>query len=301
VVCIVWGTTYLAIRVAVSTIPPLLLTGCRFTVAGSLLLVLARIRGEALPRSRRVIADLFFVGFLMVGIGNLSVVWAERWVPSGMAALFVATAPFWAAVMERMRRDGDRIDRRRAVGILLGFAGVALLVVPGGGGRAFDLHLLAGALAIQAGAVAWQYGTMRGKYNLAEVPPLMSSAIQMLTGGVLVTLIGVVLGEPRHMVITRAGIAALAYLTLFGSVLAYTAYVYALKHMRVTNMSVYAYVNPLIAVVVGWIVLRERLTPLSVAGMGIILGGVALVQSGARRSHGTVEFPDGEPAEQSAA
>lgn len=300
-VCIVWGTTYLAIRIAVPTIPPLLLTGMRFSVAGGVLFALARLRGEALPRSRRLLADLFFVGFLMVALGNLAVVWAEQWVPSGMAALFVATAPFWAAFMERMRRDGDRIDARRAFGILTGFAGVALLVTPGGAGRAFDLHFVLGALAIQGGCVAWQYGTLRGKYNLGQVTPLMSSALQMLTGGILVSAIGLAIGESRRLVFTVTGVAALAYLTLFGSVLAYTSYVYALKHMRMTNMSVYAYINPLIAVIVGWVVLDEQLTPVSIAGMGIILGGVALVQTGGRGGHGTVEFPDGGPAEETAA
>lgn len=301
VVCIVWGTTYLAIRVAVRTIPPFLLTGARFVIAGLILFAFARLRGDVIPRTKPVIAELLLVGLLMVGIGNLSVVWAEQWVPSGFAALLVATAPFWAALMERFRRGGDHIGLRRAIGMLIGFLGVALLVTPGGAGGAFDFHLLAGALAVQVGAFAWQYGTLRGKYNLATVPPLMSSAFQMLAGGIAVTLVGLASGETQRLTITPKGIGALAYLTIFGSVLAYTSYVYALKKIRMTNMSMYAYINPLVAVVLGWLILDERLTWTSVLAMCIILGGVALVQSGDRRSHRTVEIPGGGAAEETAA
>lgn len=292
VVCIVWGTTYLAIRVAVQTIPPLLLTGARFTIAGVILFAVARWRGDALPRKRSVLAELLLVAFLMVAIGNLSVVWSEQWVPSGLAALFVATAPFWAAIMEWFHDSGDRIDLRGAFGMLAGFVGVGMLVTPGGAGASFDLHFILGALAVQVGSIAWQYGTMRGKYRLADVPPLMSSAIQMLAGGVFVAAVGLAIGEGRRLTVTATGVAALAYLTFFGSVLAYTSYVYALKHMRVTSMSVYAYINPLIAVLAGWLILGERLTPVSIVAMIIILGGVALVQTRRRRTEKVVEIPE---------
>jgi len=283
VVCIVWGTTYLAIRIAVRTIPPMLLTGMRFVIAGLVLFAIARLRGEAIPRSKRVLGELLIVGLLMVSIGNFSVIWAEQWVPSGFAALLVATAPFWAAIMERMRKDGDRIDGRRAFGMLIGFIGVALLVTPGGAGGAFDVHFLLGALAVQVGSFAWQYGTIRGKYNLGDVPPLMSSAFQMLAGGITIAIIGLAMNEPRRLRITAEGVGALAYLTIFGSVLAYTSYVYALRKMRVTSMSVYAYINPLVAVILGWLILNEQLTWISIVAMCIILGGVALVQKPRRR------------------
>src|SRR5712691_1523512 len=135
IVCVVWGTTYLAIRVAVRTIPPFLMTGTRFIVAGALLLAFARLRGETLPRGGRIFREILFVGLLMVGIGNLSVAGAEQWVPSGIAALLVATAPFWAAVLERLRRGGERLDARRTFGMLIGFVGVAMLVTPPRCGR----------------------------------------------------------------------------------------------------------------------------------------------------------------------
>src|SRR5687767_5544492 len=138
IVCIVWGTTYLFIRIALDTIPPLLLTASRSVVAGLIMLGIARLRGEALPRDRRTLANLALIGFLMVGVGNLSVVWAEQWVPSGLAALLVATAPFWMAIVEAFRSGGESVDLRSGLGMLIGFAGVAMLVTPGGSGGALS-------------------------------------------------------------------------------------------------------------------------------------------------------------------
>jgi len=280
VVCIVWGTTYLAIRVAVTTMTPFLLTGARFLFAGVVLFIVAKLHGDAIPDNRRVLGDVVLCGVLMVAIGNLSVIWAEQWVPSGMAALFVGTAPFWATLIERLRRSGERIEPRRGIGMLIGFAGVAMLVTPRGAGNAFDSRFVLGALAIQLGGIAWQYGTIRGKYALAAVSPLMSSALQMLAGGVVVTLTGLALGELPRFHSTPGTFAALAYLSIFGSVLAYTAYVYAARHLRTTNMSLYAYVNPVVAVILGWFVLHEQLTWVSITAMVVILGGMAMVQSG---------------------
>jgi drug/metabolite transporter (DMT)-like permease len=283
VVCTVWGTTYLAIRIAVETIPPMLLTGIRYVVAGLILITIARLRGDAFPAGRRAFANTALVGILMVAGGNFSVIWAEQWVPSGIAALLVATSPFWAAVMEMLRTNGERISLRKAAGMIVGFVGVAILVTPGGTNGTFDRHVLLGALAIQGGALAWQYGTLRGKHHLGGVAPLMSSAVQMLVGGALIGLFGLASGEVKRFVVTPRTFTALVYLTLFGSVLAYTSYVYALKHMKTTTMSLYAYVNPVIAVLVGWLILSEKLTWMSITAMCVILAGVALVQMASRK------------------
>lgn len=282
-VCIVWGTTYLAIRIAVETVPPLLLTATRYVAAGVILFAFAKMRGERVPRDRRIVWELVLVGTLMVGIGNLAVVWAEQWVPSGIAALLVATAPFWATLFEALRAGGERLQRLRVGGMLLGFVGVALLVTPGGAGGAFDAHFVAGAVAIQIGCVGWQLGTSRGKYNLAEVTPLMSSALQALAGGTIVGIAGAAIGElPRYHLTTRSFVA-LAYLTIFGSVIAFTAYVVALRSISTTTLSLYSYVNPVVAVILGWLILNERLTWVSITAMVIILAGVALVQSARMR------------------
>jgi drug/metabolite transporter (DMT)-like permease len=280
IVCVVWGTTYLAIRFAVETIPPLLLTGIRYTAAGLVLFFISRfVKGEPVPRDRRVLADLAFVGFLMVGVGYLAVVIAELWVPSGMAALLVATAPFWMVLIEGMRGDGDRLERRGIIGMIAGFGGVALLLAPQGPDGRFDMKFLAGALIIQIGSIGWQYGTVRGKYGFKGVPFLTAAALQMLAGGLIVDIVGLAIGEAsRFHVNMRTGLA-LAYLALFGSVIAYTAYVFATANLRTTKMSIYAYINPVVAVILGWLILHERLTMVSIVAMGIILGGVAIVQS----------------------
>lgn len=286
IVCVVWGTTYLGIRIALDTVPPLLLTGSRFTVAGLIMLGIARLRGERVPVDVRTLANLALVGFLMVGVGNLAVVWAEQYVPSGIAALLVATAPFWMAIIEMFRRQGERQSLQSGIGMAIGFVGVALLVTPGVSG-AWSLYFLLGALAIQVGGICWQLGSAHGKYNLAHVPLMASAALQMLFGGLIVTVVGFAIGEAPRFYFTTRSFLALAYLTIFGSVIAYSAYVFALAHMRTTHTSLYAYVNPVVAVFLGWLVLSEPLTPLSVLAMVVILAGVALVQTaGWRRTNG---------------
>jgi drug/metabolite transporter (DMT)-like permease len=283
-VCIVWGTTYLAIRIAVETIPPFLLTAMRFVIAGIVMLTIASFRGERIPRDARTLANLVLIGFLMVGIGNLAVVWAEQWVPSGLAALFVATAPFWMALIELFRSGGERLDRRAAIGMLIGFGGVAMLVTPKGAGGSYDIHFVIGALVTQLGSMAWQLGSVRGKYYLKDVPLMASASLQMLFGGLICGVAGILIGEPARLSFTPRTFAALAYLTVFGSIIAYSAYVYALAHIRTTKMSLYAYVNPVIAVIAGWLILHEELTWVSIAAMCVILVGVALVQTvGMRR------------------
>ncbi|HEV8659060.1 MAG TPA: EamA family transporter [Thermoanaerobaculia bacterium] len=288
-VCIVWGTTYLAIRIAVETIPPFLLTAMRFVIAGIVMLTIASFRGERIPRDARTLANLVLIGFLMVGIGNLAVVWAEQWVPSGLAALFVATAPFWMALIELFRSGGERLDRRAAIGMLIGFGGVAMLVTPKGAGGSYDIHFVIGALVTQLGSMAWQLGSVRGKYYLKDVPLMASASLQMLFGGLICGVAGILIGEPARLSFTPRTFAALAYLTVFGSIIAYSAYVYALAHIRTTKMSLYAYVNPVIAVIAGWLILHEELTWVSIAAMCVILVGVALVQTvGMRRRNLTV-------------
>ena len=279
-VCIVWGTTYLAIRIAVETMTPMLLTGARFTAAGVILLAIALLRGESVPRDRRVLRDVVIVGVLLVCVGNLAVVWAEQWVPSGIAALLVATAPFWAVILEAMRRGGDRIRLRGAIGMLIGFIGVALLVTPSGAGNAFDPHFILGALAIQVGCFCWQFGTMHSKSRLSGIPPLTSSGLQMLAGGVIVGAVGFATGEAHRFSATPRTLGALLYLTLFGSVLGYTAFVYAVTTIRTTSLSLYAYINPVVAVILGWAILHEPLTKTAIGAMIVILAGLALSQSG---------------------
>ena len=278
-VCLVWGTTYLFIRIAIETIPPVLLTGARFSVAGLIMLAIGLARGERVPRDRTTLLNLAFVGLLLIGIGNLSVVWAEQWVPSGLAALFVGTAPFWMALIELFRTGGERVTARGGAGTLIGFAGVAMLVTPKGAGGAYDMHFVIGALAMQVGSICWQLGSAQSKYRLKHVPLMASASLQMLFGGVITGIVGILIGEPARLYFTPKTFWALAYLTIFGSIIAYSAYVYALAHMRTSQSSLYAYVNPVVAVILGWLILNEQLTWVSILAMCVILIGVALVQT----------------------
>jgi len=162
---------------------------------------------------------------------------------------------------------------------VLGFVGVALLVTPRSAGGAWDVHFLLGAAAIQIGCIAWQYGSIHGKHELKSISPLMSSTLQMLAGGLLLDIAGVAAGEVPRFHVNARTLSALIYLTVFGSIIAYSAYIYALSKIRATNVALYAYVNPVVAVILGWMILNEQLTPMSFVAMIVILGGVALVQS----------------------
>lgn len=293
IVCVVWGTTYLAIRIAVETIPPLLLMATRYLAAGLILFAVARIRREPLPRDRKTLMNLAIIGVLMVGVGNLSVAISEQWVPSGMVALFVATAPFWATLIAALSGSGERIGAASAVGMFAGFAGVGLLVTPSAAGGHFDKKFILGAVLVQIGSIGWQYGTHRAKYTIRNVPFVTSTALQMLFGGGVAGIVGVAIGETSRFHLNVRTFSALVYLALIGSVVAYSAYVYAVKHLPVTKMSLYAYVNPVVAVILGWLILREPLTWVSIVAMLIILGGTALVQVSRMRPslRATVEMP----------
>ena len=291
IVCIVWGTTYLAIRVAVETMPPLLLTGVRYTIAGALMLTVLLLRGERIPRDRRTLANIALVGLLLIAGGNLALVWAEQYVPSGLASLLVAVGPFWATSLEAMRKDGERITARQAVGMAIGFGGVAMLVTPHGADGAFSSKFVAGALVIQLGAIAWQGGSVHAKHALKDkVSPLLSAALQSLFGGIVLDVAGLAAGETSRFHPSTRSLLALAYLTVFGSIIAYSAYTYALSKIRVSTMSLYAYINPVVAVLLGWLILHERLTPVSIAAMVIILAGVAVVQTAPRHAAPVVEI-----------
>ncbi len=293
IVCIVWGTTYLAIRIAVETVPPFLLAASRYTVAGLILLIASRIRREPLPRDWRTLGNLAIIGVLMVAVGNLAVIVAEQWTPSGMVALFVATAPFWATLIAALSGSGERIGTGSAIGMLAGFAGVGLLVTPGAAGGHFDKKFILGAALVQFGSIGWQYGTHRAKYTIRNVPFVTSTALQMLFGGIVSGIGGIAIGETSRFSLNARTLTALVYLTLIGSVVAYSAYVFAVKHLPTTKMSLYAYVNPVVAVFLGWLILHEPLTWVSIVAMLIILGGTATVQLSRMRPslRATVEMP----------
>jgi drug/metabolite transporter (DMT)-like permease len=282
-VCIVWGTTYLGIRVALEGIPPGLVGGIRYTIAGSLLTGWLRLRGEKLPATA-VWPRLALVGFLLIVIGNGFVIWAEQWVPSGITAVLVATAPFWMAAMEAMAPTGERLNPTIVAGLCIGFAGIVLLVWPdlttgGTSGRQF----LFGVIALQLACVGWSAGSIYAKRYVPPQSNLGSSAVQMLTGGLALLALGTIAGEWRAIAFTPRSAAAETYLIVFGSLIGYSSYLYALEHLPVSTVSLYAYANPVIAVVLGALLLGEPFGARVVLAATMVLAGIATVRWRSRR------------------
>ena len=283
-ICIIWGTTFVAIRVAIETIPTLVVTSSRFIAAGLILLVIAGITGARFPRRAAEWRDHMLSGMAMVGLGNALVVYAEHVLSSGLAALLAATIPIWMAVMESTLRLTP-MTRRRAIGLALGFGGVALLVAPAIGPLAVSLPFLIAVGAMQLNCIAWNGGTLWARrHPSTSSDPMANAVIQMLSGGVAVSLVTFATGT--HVSLTQVSLRsllALGFLTIFGSVIAYTAYLYALTKLSAGKVSSYAYINPVVAVIFGALLLHEAVTLRMIVAMLVILGGVAVIQLDRRR------------------
>lgn len=289
-VCFFWGTTYLGIRIGLETLPPTLFAGLRFLTAGVLLFTIVRAwSGARLPKGKEWL-DQSVVGLALLGVGNGLVVWAEQWVPSGPAALLVATSPFWVMGLERFLREGERAGGRALAGLLIGFGGLALLVAPNLYATGVGAKYLLGMLALQAACASWSVGSVYAKHHPTGVAPLMGAAIQMLVAGAALTLTGIILGESNNLHFSARSFGAFAYLIVFGSIVAYGSYTYAVQKLPLSLVSTYSYINPVIAVLLGWIVLGEQMNWRVIAAMLIILSGVAMVKgkrpgkAGARQS-----------------
>lgn len=277
-ICVVWGTTYLAIRVALETVPVFLVAGLRWMAAGVVLALIAQALGRRLP-SPRTWANLALLGFLMNVVGNGFVVWAEQYVASGLTAVVVASVPFWSVGIETMLPGGERLRLATVVGLAVGFAGIVVLVYPQiSMGSSEGRAVLGGVLALQVACLGWALGTSYTKRHAASGDALTSSAVQMLLSGVMLLGLATASGEWASLHFTPRSLGAMAYLTLAGSTLAYTAYVYAVAHLPISTVSLYAYVNPLIAVVLGSLLLDEPLSVRIVAAAALVLAGIAVVR-----------------------
>ncbi len=277
-VCVLWGTTYLAIRIALETIPPGLVGGLRYACAGLLLALLLALRGERLP-ARSQWPGLALVGLLTIVVGNGGVIWAEQWVPSGIAAVTVATVPFWMTGIEALAPDGHRLSWWLVAGLLVGFGGIVLLVWPeilarGAAGHQF----LVGVVALQAACAGWSLGSAVSRRHAREENVLAAAAVQMVFGGLFMLLAGTLHGEWSHLAFTPRTLAAEIYLTLVGSIVGYSAYLYALKYLPTATVSLYAYANPIIAIILGAVLLGEPFGPRVVVASLMVLAGSALVQ-----------------------
>ncbi|MGW8282617.1 MAG: EamA family transporter [Gemmatimonadota bacterium] len=280
---LIWGSTYLAIRFAVETLPPFLMLAARFGVAGLLLYAWLRLRGQPRPPRKEWIGSAAVGGMLLVG-GTGAVAWAEQWIPSGLAALIVAIVPMWMVLLDWIRPGGRRPTRAIVSGLVMGLAGVALLVGPvelGGGGRMQYL----GALAVVAGTISWATGSVFGSAFDVPSVPRMAAALQMTMGGVLLLTLGTLRGEWSRFdpagISIRSGLS-LVYLIVFGSVIAFAAYVYLLRVSTPARVGSYAYVNPVVAVILGWALANEPVTGRTILAATVIITGVALIVSGRR-------------------
>ncbi len=276
IVYLVWGSTYLAIRVMVETIPPLLGAGARFAFAGAALLVVLAVTSSRrrFTPGRAELLGALLIGALLCGANGV-VTAAEQEVPSAIAALMIATVPLWVVLLRRA--SGDRASRAGLAAVLVGFGGVALLMTPGEQTGGASLVAL---LACVAAAFTWALGSFLAPRAALPQDPWVSTGWQLLLGGLVCVAGGLALGEAGDVHPGRFSldsVLAFAYLVVFGSWIAFTAYAWLLQHAPISRVSTYAYVNPVVAIALGWLVLSERVTPLMLAGAGVIVASVALI------------------------
>jgi drug/metabolite transporter (DMT)-like permease len=277
-VYIVWGSTYLAIRFAIETLPPLLMAGVRFVVAGSFLYGWARWRGAGKPqlvhwRSAAIVGALLLLG------GNGAVTWAEQFIPSGIAALLIAVVPCWMVLIDWVRPGGPPPTAQIAAGLVLGLVGVGLLIGPESlmGG---DRINVTGAAVVLGGSMSWAAGSILSRHVQVPSRPLLATSIQMLCGGALLILAGLLSGEAAKIdasAISAKSVLALIYLILIGAIVGYSAYIWLLRVSTPARASTYAYVNPVVAVLLGWLFAGETVSPRVIAAAAVIVAGVALI------------------------
>jgi drug/metabolite transporter (DMT)-like permease len=292
VVCVVWGSTYLAIRIGVRHMTPALFGGLRFLIAGTILLLLALLLKARLPTRRRDWATAAVVGFLLLGIGNGLVVWAEQYVESGLVAILIVTGALWMAGFDALIPGSDtRPTWNQFLGLLVGFAGTMALV--GGNLEGLGEIGLLGPVGVIAASASWALGSIYSKRHLVETGPHVHSALQMLFGGGALVVVGLLRGETASLEFTPEGIGAIAYLIVFGSIVAYTSYVYLLRHAAPAFIGTHVYVNTIVAVLLGWGLLGEHVTPWTFLAMAVILGSVVWVRREAAIANRRVGSVDG--------
>jgi drug/metabolite transporter (DMT)-like permease len=277
IVYVVWGSTYLAIRVADETMPPLLTAGVRFLVAGVIvyLVLLVRRGREHLRVNREQLASCAIIGTLLVAGGNGFVMVGELHVPSGVAALIIASVPLWVVLYRRL--GGERVPRATLAGVAVGFTGVALLLLPGSSGGHVRLVSL---LVVCLAAPCWALGSYLSKRRALPADPFLSTALQMMLGGVATLVAGAARGELGSVhagAFSGRSLAGFVYLVAIGSLVAFTAYVWVLQHAPISKVATYAYVNPVIAIFLGWAILSEHVTATIGIGAAIVVASVAAI------------------------
>ncbi len=288
-VYLIWGSTYLAIRFAVASIPPFTMAGARYALAGALLYVWALSRGAARPTWPQW-RDAAISGTLMLLGGNGIVTWAEQWVPSSLAALIISSVPLWMGLLQWMVEPSSRPRRRGTMGLLLGIVGVAILVRPGTGLEG-DRRVLLGSLSLVLAAGLWAAGSLHARRARPPSHPILSISLQMLAGGAALLIAAAATGEParvRFASVTFSSAASFLYLVFFGSIVGFSSYVWLLRVTAPAKVATYAYVNPIVAVFLGATLGKEPVSVRTLFAAAIIVGAVVLITSeGAKAARGS--------------
>jgi drug/metabolite transporter (DMT)-like permease len=276
-----WGSTYLGIDIAVERIPPALMCGVRFLIAGVFMLAFCGVRGRRILYAPAQLGRMATVGLLLLVGGNLTLAYAEQHIASGLAALIIAVTPLWFLILDSLLLGHHRIEFRGKIGLVLGVAGLLVLLWPdlsttGALGR---IQFWA-SLSLLGGSFSWALGSVLSrKWKSPDVDPFSATAWQMIIAGVASLLLAFALRDPSKAVWTARGVAATLYLVVFGSWVGYTAYIWLLAHVPTSKVSTYAYVNPVVAVFLGWLILHEPVSGYILAGSAIVVASVALVTS----------------------
>jgi drug/metabolite transporter (DMT)-like permease len=282
-VCLIWGTTYLAIKIALNTIPPFLMGGLRYFVAGLVLAVALRGSGRPLP-ARADWPKLALLGFFMLAIGNGGVVWGEQYLASGLTAVIIGTSPFWMVAIDGLLPDGEALHVQQWIGLAMGFGGIVMLVWPEISIAGTSVaHVIAGVFALQLACVGWATASAYTRRHVVPSDVLGVAALQMIFGGAFLLLLGTLMGEWSQMSLTTTTATALVYLTVAGSIIAFVAYSYALSNLPVALVSTYTYVNPVIAVALGVLWLHEPFERRQLLAAAVIIFGMVVVRRGRRR------------------
>jgi drug/metabolite transporter (DMT)-like permease len=276
-----WGSTYLAIDIAVEKIPPALMCGVRFLIAGVFMLAFCWWRGRNIRYNPRQLAQMAAVGVLLLMGGNLTLSYAEEHIGTGLAALLLASTPLFFLVLDTLLLGNHHVSARGKIGLALGVVGMAVLLWPDlTATSAFGRVQLWSALSLLFGSSSWALGSVLAKkWKSPDVDPFSATAWQMVAAGLANLLFALAVGDPARVVWTRRGVGAVLYLVVCGSWIGYTAYIWLLGHVPTSKVSTYAYVNPVVAVFLGWLVLHEKVDGYILAGSAVVVASVVLVTS----------------------
>lgn len=274
-----WGSTYLAIGIAdQQQLPPAVMCAIRFSIAGPLMLAACAIFRGTIRITLNEAIRLATIGCLLLVGGNFGLAWAEQWVPTSFAALIVAVTPIWFLLLERFAFRGDRLSSRGLFGVALGIAGIVVLFWPKFEDRAaLGIMPLLGGCTVLFSTFSWAVGSVFSRKWQMKVDPFTATGWELCFAAIGNAIVALASGEYRHVVLTGRGMLAVLYLVVFGSWVGYSAYIWLLKHVPTPKVATYAYVNPLVAVFLGWLILDERLDAFMFAGTAVIVVGVALV------------------------